>query len=175
VLVGGPSRSARAGEPASDEPATRIARLLETLFEDVLLVGDAPPDGAPGRRVPDRDGPPGALRGLVTALESAAAPRVLVVGCDRGGVTPDLLLALVASPEADAVVPRDDRGVHPLCSLYARDAVLPPARQALEAGDGDLEALLAAVETHQLSPEDLAAVDPEGRALRSARAHPLGD
>ena len=66
VLLGGASRRmgrdkaqlAHDGVPL----ATRTARLLAAHFEEVLLVGGAPPDGAPGRRVPDPDGPPCALR-----------------------------------------------------------------------------------------------------------------
>jgi molybdopterin-guanine dinucleotide biosynthesis protein A len=83
-----------AGEPA----ARRTARLLATLFEEVLLVGGQPPDGTPGRRVADPAGPRCALRGLVGALEAARAERVLVVATDLPGLTADLLLALVALP-----------------------------------------------------------------------------
>ena len=74
--------------------ATRIAGLLARLFEDVMLVGGDPPPDAPGRRVPDTEGPTGALRGLVTALEAARAPQVLVVATDLPLLTPDLVLAL---------------------------------------------------------------------------------
>lgn len=166
----GAERAARS--VASSAAATRIAQLLGTLFEDVLLVGDGAPHGAPGRRVEDRAGPASALRGLVTALEAAGAPRVLVVRCDLANLSPDILLALVAWPEADAVVPRDRRGDHPLCAIYARDAVLPPARAALAARDLELSSLLAAVETHTPDPADLARVDPDGRARTPLSANP---
>ena len=151
--------------------ATRAARLLAALFDDVLLVGGSPPPGAPGRRVPDPEGPRCALRGLVGALAAAEAPRVLVVATDRPFVTPDLLLALVAWPEADAVVPRTPDGAHPLCALYAREAVLPVARANLAAGRLALHALLDSVATAWLSGPDLALVDRGGTALLNAN-HP---
>jgi len=148
--------------------ATRTARLLAGLFEDVLLVGgEAPPD-APGRRVPDGPGPRCALRGLVSALEEARAPRVLVVATDLLLLSPDLVLALVAWPPAAAVVPRTPDGPHPLCALYDRGDVLPAARAQLQAGRLSLGALLAAVETSWLEGEALRLVDPGGSALLNA-------
>jgi molybdopterin-guanine dinucleotide biosynthesis protein A len=169
VLMGG--ASSRMGRDKAHLPiggvagATRAARLLGSLFEEVLLVGGDPPDDTPGRRVRDGDGPACALRGLAAALGAAAAPRVLVVATDLPLLTPDLLLALVAWPEADAVVPRTSHGPQPLCALYARDAVLPAARRRLLAGELALHGLLAAVQTSYLEPADLARLDPQGTAL----------
>jgi molybdopterin-guanine dinucleotide biosynthesis protein A len=145
--------------------ATRIARLLDSIFEEVLLVGGDPPPDAPGRRVPDPEGPVCGLRGLVGALQAARDPRVLVVATDLPLLTPDLVLALVAWPEAGAVVPRTREGAHPLCALYDRDAVLPVARARLKAGRLALRELLDVVHVSYLEPDDLARVDPKARAL----------
>jgi molybdopterin-guanine dinucleotide biosynthesis protein A len=149
------------GEPV----ATRLARLLSALCEDVLLVGGAPPASAPGRRVADPDGPRCALRGLVGALAAARAERVLVLATDLVGVTPDLLLALVAAPEADVVAPRTPAGPEPLCALYRREPVLAEARRRLAAGPLALHALLAALSVGWLEGEDLRTLDRSGRAL----------
>ncbi len=145
--------------------AVRTARQLAGVCEDVLLVGGAAPEGAPGRGVPDPEGPRCALRGLVGALEAARAERVLVVATDMPYLTPDLLLALLAFPPADAVVPRRGGRPHPLCAVYRRDPVLAPARERLARGDLRLRDLLEAVGTHYLEGADLEAVDPGGRAL----------
>jgi molybdopterin-guanine dinucleotide biosynthesis protein A len=145
--------------------ATRAARLLDALFDEVLLVGGVAPGDAPGRRVADPEGPVCALRGLVAALSAARAPRVLVVATDLPLLTADLLLALVAWPEAPAVVPRDARGAHPLCALYEVERVLPEARRRLSAGELPLGGLLDAVAASYLEPEDVAAVDPDATAL----------
>jgi molybdopterin-guanine dinucleotide biosynthesis protein A len=153
-----------AGAPA----AVRAARLLGSLFEEVLLVGGEPPAAAPGLRVADPEGPRCALRGLVGALQAARAPRVLVVATDLPGLTPDLLLALVALPEADVVLPRSPGGLEPLCALYRRDTVLPRARGRLAAGELALHGLLAELRLETLAGADLLAVDPAGTALANA-------
>jgi molybdopterin-guanine dinucleotide biosynthesis protein A len=169
VLLGGASR--RMGRDKAHVAlggvalATRVARVLDGLFEELWLVGGDPPAEAPGRRVPDPEGAACGLRGLVGGLAAATAERVLVVATDLPLVTPELLLALVAWPEADAVVPRPREGSQPLCALYRREVVLPVARARLAAGALELQALLAAVTTSFLEPADLAPLDPHGAAL----------
>lgn len=145
--------------------STRLSMLLGEIFEDVVLVGGEPAPDAAGRRVPDRPGPQCALRGLVTALQAARAERVLVLATDLPLMTPDLILGLTAWPEHDAVVPRVDGRQHPLCAVYRREPVLGVAEQRLEAGDLALGGLLEALDTSHLEGPDLAAVDPDGRAL----------
>lgn len=150
-----------AGVPA----ATRVARVLAGLVADVVLVGGDPPGGAPGRRVGDVEGPQCALRGLVTALDACSSERVLVVATDLPLVGPELLLALVAWPEADAVVPHPAEGPQPLCALYHRQRALERARERLAAGRLALRGLLPALDTRYLGGTDLAAVAAGGRAL----------
>ena len=169
VLTGG--ASARMGSDKAAlaiggvASATRVARCLAQLCEDVVLVGGDPPPDAPGRRAPDGDGPRSALRGLVAALAATHAERVLVVATDLPFVTPDLLLALVAWPEADVVVPRTADGIHPLCALYRRESALAAARRHLAEERLALSALLDALATRYLEGDDLRAVDPGGTAL----------
>jgi molybdopterin-guanine dinucleotide biosynthesis protein A len=169
VLTGG--ASARMGSDKAAlaiggvASATRVARCLALLCEDVVLVGGDPPPDAPGRRAPDGDGPRSALRGLVAALAATRAERVLVVATDLPFVTPDLLLALVAWPEADVVVPRTADGIHPLCALYRRESALAVARRHLDEERLALSALIDALATGYLEGDDLRAVDPDGTAL----------
>jgi molybdopterin-guanine dinucleotide biosynthesis protein A len=171
LVGGGSSRMGRdkahlvlAGVPL----ATHLARLLAALFEDVLLVGGDPPAEAPGRRVPDPQGPRCALRGLVGALEHASAPRALVVATDLPLLGPEPLLALVAWPEADVVLARGDAGIEPLCALWSRETVLPIARSHLAQGRLALHELVAALDAVYLEGDDLRAVDPAGETLANA-------
>ncbi len=145
--------------------ATRIATLLESLFEEVIIVGGDPPSSAPGRRVPDPEGPVSSMRGLATALSAVSAERVLVLATDLPFVTPDLLLGIVAWPEADAVVPRSEGRAHPLCALYRRETVSEVAQNHLATGRFKLSAFLDSLETHYLDDSDLAQLDPDGTAL----------
>lgn len=142
-----------------------LGRLLDGLFEELLLVGGDPPAQAPGRRVADPPGPRCALRGVVAALTAARAPRVLLVATDMPRLTPELLLGLASWPEAGAVAPRDAGGWHPLCAVYAREPALAVARAHLEAGRLRLSDLLAALETRALEGDALQRLDPEGSAL----------
>ncbi len=150
------------GEPA----ARRLARLLGALCDDVLVVGGAVPEGAPGRAVPDPPGPRSALRGLVGALAAAEHPRVWVVATDYFGLDARLLLALLAMPAADAVVPRDAHR-HPLCALYARDAARAVAEAALARGTLRLDGMLDALDVRWLEGPDLALAAPDSRVLRN--------
>jgi molybdopterin-guanine dinucleotide biosynthesis protein A len=169
LLVGGASRRMGSDKAhmqiGGEAAAVVLSRRLATLFEEVLLVGGDPPAGAVGRRVADPDGPRSALRGLVAALDAANSPRVVVLATDVPAVTPDLLLALVGAPEADAVVPRTDAGAEPLCALYRREPVLAEARRRLDGGELALHALLGALDVTWLEGADLAALDPDGTAL----------
>jgi molybdopterin-guanine dinucleotide biosynthesis protein A len=148
--------------------ATRLATMLGDLFEEVLLVGGDPPRDAPGRPVADPEGPRCALRGLVGSLEAASSERILVVATDLISLSPPLLLALLAWPEADAVVPRTEAKVHPLCALYRREPVRTVGRRRLEAGELALVGLLEEVSVSYLEGADLDAVDPNGLALFNA-------
>jgi len=169
LLLGG--RSQRMGrdkariEWQGEAWSTRTARLLADLFEETLLVGGAPASDAPGRRVPDPAGPACALRGLLGALEAASCERVLVVATDLPLLTEDLLLALVAWPERDVVVPVDAQGAHPLCAIYRRDACLEVARAHLSSDRLALHALVDALDADRVSLDDLGLSDLGSRVL----------
>lgn len=169
VLLGG--RSERMGrdkarlEVGGLPCATRVARALSAVCSDVWLVGGEAPDQTPGRLVPDPDGPRCALRGLVAALAASRAEYLLVCATDLPLVTPGFLRVLADAPPADAVVPRDARGEHPLCARYRPSVLLGPARARL-AGDAlSIRGLLVEVETRYLEGAALVAADPGGLAL----------
>ncbi len=169
VLVGG--ASSRMGRDkarlaiAGVACATRIASLLDELFEDLLLVGGDPPEEAPGRRVPDVTGPSCGLRGVVGALESAREERVLLVATDLPLLTPDLLLALIAWPEVDALVARDAHGRQPLCGIYRKRSALAAERERLSQGKLALAGWLDALDAHSLPTDVMTSFDPDGVAL----------
>ena len=157
-------------EPQDLGSGYRSARLLERFFAEVLLVGGASSHShtLPGRAVAEVAGPSCPLRGLVSALEAATAERVLIVAADLPVVPPELVLALTAWPERDAVVPRRLSDIQPLCAIYRRPTVLEVARARLDAGRLTLVGLLDAVDTGYLEDPDLAAVDPLGAAFLDA-------
>jgi molybdopterin-guanine dinucleotide biosynthesis protein A len=97
--------------------------VLSQLTDDILLVGGPTDAGvATGIRcVPDRVPQNGPLAGLDAALAAARDDRVIIVACDMPFITAEFLKNLVAlSQSVDAVVPRTERGYHPLCAVYGR-------------------------------------------------------
>jgi molybdopterin-guanine dinucleotide biosynthesis protein A len=63
----------------------------------------------------------GALGAIGTALEHAPAPHVIVLAADLPFVSARFLAHLAGlRDEADAVVPKDRAGWHPLCACYGR-------------------------------------------------------
>ena len=71
--------------------------------------------------VVDRIGGAGALGGLYTALVEAPTEQVLVIGCDMPFLTAPFLRYLAErGRDADAAIPRDEHGRHPLCASYVR-------------------------------------------------------
>jgi molybdopterin-guanine dinucleotide biosynthesis protein A len=145
--------------------STRAAQMLDSLFVETLLVGGDPEADAPGRRVVDPEGQECALRGLVGALEAATQPRVLVLATDLPLVLPDLLLALTAWPEADAVVPVDAQAEQPLCAIYRREACLETARAALASKRLVLRAWLDEIDTARVSLAQLGFAEDEAAQL----------
>ena len=136
-----------------------LAQRLAGLFEDVMWVGAAAPDGAPVRRVEATEGP-GQLGSLASALCATAAERVLVLSDGLPRPSSDLLLALVAWPESDVVAPRPVAGA-PLLGLYRRTSSLDCARRLLADGRRDPLELFDPLECELLEAEDLAILAPE--------------
>jgi molybdopterin-guanine dinucleotide biosynthesis protein A len=73
----------------------------------------------------------GPLGGLHAALNAARGDALFLVACDMPFVTAALAAyLLMLAGDADAVVPRTDRGYHPLCAVYGR-ACLPAVERRL--------------------------------------------
>jgi molybdopterin-guanine dinucleotide biosynthesis protein A len=107
----------------------------------------------------------GALGGLYTALVEAPTEQVLVMACDMPFVTAPFLSHLAArGAGAEAIVPRDARGAHPLCASYAR-RIAPRLRSRLDAGRLRVVDALADLDVVYLDADEMASFDPDGRLL----------
>ena len=103
-----------------------LAYLEELEFDDLVP-----------RVVMDLDGPAGAMRGIASSLVAAQLPLVAIVACDMPFVSPKLIGELARCVEhegLDVCVPREERGIEPLCAVWRRDACAPVACELL-AGD----------------------------------------
>ena len=98
--------------------------------------------------------------GVYTALLASPSPRTLCLGCDIPFVTPALLHALARHPASfDAVVPRDDSGLQPLCALYSRRA-LAALEQMLDADERRIDLIFERVVTDYVDVADGRFGDP---------------
>jgi len=105
---------------------------LASVSDDLLLVGAAR-DARDARAIPDLVAGCGPLGGLQAALTAARHDRVFVVACDMPHVEAPLVRHLAAlAGDADAVVPRTERGYHPLCAVYARGCLAAVTRHLAE-------------------------------------------
>ena len=148
----------------------RQLAVLNGLTPHILIVGrERMMDGDPPvRAVADRIAAAGALGGIYTALLEAPTELVLVIACDMPCLTAPFLdlLAVRAEtePEADVIVPRDDRGRHPLCATYRR-RIAATFRARIDAGELRVLDALDAVTVREVSPDEVRAYDPDGRLL----------
>jgi molybdopterin-guanine dinucleotide biosynthesis protein A len=131
---------------------------LEGVADDVLLVGRAGQrvEHAGTRPVEDRVAGAGPLAGLEAALAAARHDQVLLLACDMPFLTAPFLADLVARlAGADAVVPRTERGYHPLCAVYARH-IHPVVVRHLAERRLKMMDLLAVIRTKAMGERELA-------------------
>jgi molybdopterin-guanine dinucleotide biosynthesis protein A len=131
--------------------------VLRGLSDDLMLVGALPDRADPRCRLVE-DGSPGLgpLAGLDAALEAMHSDVLLVVACDMPFITRPLMQRLLdLAPGVDAVVPRSNRGHHPLCAIYAASC-RPVVRQQLEARHLAVHATLARLRVREAGADELA-------------------
>ena len=141
---------------------------LEAVSDDVMLVvGECAPATVPARIRVVRDRVPecGPLGGLDTALAAARHDALVLVACDMPFVTARLLGHLLSlTSEADAIVPRTERGYHPLCAAYTR-ACQPAIAQRLDRRQLRMMDFLADVRVRVVSAKELQALGDHHRLL----------
>ena len=152
---------------------------LAPIAGDILIVGMSgafrqgpDPGRTPIRAVPDRVTGCGPLGGLHTALVESAFEITIVLACDMPYVSSPLLLhltTLARAGDADAVVPRTDRGYHPLCAAYTRACLEPVARRL---ADGQLKMidLFEDVRVRAVDAEELRAFGDVRRLLANVNS-----
>jgi molybdenum cofactor guanylyltransferase len=147
-----------------------LARQLRALtalgVAPIVVAGDPAPFGSYDLAVvPDLVAGAGALGGLYTALMQAGAPHVVVLAGDMPFVSAEFLDHLVSlRHDADAVVPRDTAGWHPLCACYGRHLASGLARR-VEHGQLRIADALGDWCIRAVEPEEIARFDPDGVLL----------
>lgn len=148
---------------------TILERQIEALtpcVSRIMLVGATGTTAGDPRlvAVDDRVGDCGPLGGLDAALHAASGP-VLLLACDMPFVTSPLLADLIGRLDGfDAVVPRTERGYHPLCGVFAPQC-RGPVRARLDAGLLRLRDLLTDLRVRTVDGDDIARFGEPNRLL----------
>jgi molybdopterin-guanine dinucleotide biosynthesis protein A len=109
----------------------------------------------------------GPLGGVYTALRTATTSRVLVIACDMPFLTAEFLAFVgTVGHGCDVVVPRDGRGLHPLCAAWSVDAA-PIVGRVLDEGVRAVRGALEALRVHIIEENALREFDPDGRLLHN--------
>jgi molybdopterin-guanine dinucleotide biosynthesis protein A len=146
----------------------RQLRALHGVTDDIMTIGGTPRRHPHCRSVADRRSGLGPLAGLEAALEQARDDRVLLLACDMPCVTTPLLAYLTGlAPGAEAIVPKTDRGYHPLCAVYDRRC-LEAVRRRLDAGALALQGLLQDITVRIVEAPELTQFGPESRLFANA-------
>jgi molybdopterin-guanine dinucleotide biosynthesis protein A len=107
----------------------------------------------------------GSLGGLYTALMEAPTDQLVVMACDMPFLTAPFLTRLAAlGAGADAAMPRDARGLHPLCAAWARRAA-PHLRERIDQKRLRIIDALDGLDIREMDPGELAGFDPYGTLL----------
>ena len=145
----------------------RQLEMLRGLTPHILIVGhdDLRYREAGVRVVVDRIAGAGALGGLYTALVAAPTQQSIVMACDMPFLTAPFLARLAErGTGADAALPCDERGRHPLCASYDR-RIAGHLKARIDRGELRVGDALAGLDVRELGPDELAPFDPDGRLL----------
>ena len=173
ILCGG--RSSRMGRDKASLPfgsELMLQRVLRLVTEG-LSGGPIVVVAAQGQELPalpasvriarDQNPEHGPLEGLAAGMEvlDQVADTAFVTSCDVPLLSPDVIRLLLSTPgEWDAVVPQEERFLHPLCAVY-RTSTLTTIRQLLARDEYRPRAMFQQVRTVCMPVETLRTVDPE--------------
>lgn len=129
------------GEPLIERVLGRLALVAGELVvttsrpSELAYLEERTFGGLVPRVVADLEGSAGAMRGIASSLAAARLPLAAIVACDMPFVSPELIGALsdrVKEGPLDVCVPREERGIEPLCAVWRRQACAPVARELLD-------------------------------------------
>jgi len=161
ILAGGQAR--RFGGSDKRELVVGGRRIIERqldalrqLTDDIMIVGGRQNEQIAGvRLLDDRVSASGPLAGLEAALGAARDDELMLVACDMPFITADFLGRLLELTRlVDAVVPRTERGYHPLCAVYRRSCHPAVRRRLVERRLKMLE-LFEDLKVHVVERDDL--------------------
>ena len=119
------------GREGATRDAIGLAARMARIFEDTLWVGDRPPECLSARAVFCPEDRRDFVAGVAAAIEAARGDRVIVVAGGDERASAELLLSLVAWPEAAIVMLSDPEGTGPCPMICRREDLMARARNVL--------------------------------------------
>ena len=155
------------GEPLIERVLGRLAQVAGELVvttsrpSELAYLEEREFGGLVPRVVADLEGSAGAMRGIASSLAAARLPLVAIVACDMPFVSPELIGILadrVKEGPLDVCVPREERGIEPLCAVWRRESCVPVARELLASDRQRIRCLIDRVNAGYLDePQIIAA------------------
>jgi molybdopterin-guanine dinucleotide biosynthesis protein A len=150
----------------------RQLAMLSEVADEVLIVGGESGAGLPAdrraealRHIPDLVLGCGPMGGVHAAVCAARHDAVFVIACDMPYVTAAFAAHLLdLAHDVDAVVPRTERGLHPLCAVYTR-ACRERLATRLAAGSLQMRGFLDDVRIRVIEAEDIEVFGDRHRLL----------
>jgi molybdopterin-guanine dinucleotide biosynthesis protein A len=148
----------------------RTARLVESAAGPASVISNVDAYRSLGLRLIGDDWPgAGPLGGIATALRVSPATWSLVVACDLPYLHKawlDYLVARAVASTADAVVPRNARGLEPLSAIYHKRSE-PAIRTLLEQGTRKLTEGLKKLRLEIIKPAEWKGFDSDGPLFKN--------
>jgi molybdopterin-guanine dinucleotide biosynthesis protein A len=142
----------------------RTVERLRPLCGEIMIIGhDSEEYAALGLPVyQDLRPGNGSLGGIETALTHSSAPVTFCVACDMPFLQAPVLAHLLETAAAgwEAVVPRIQAGLEPLCSVYS-PSLLPRISELIDGGEKRIRLALAGARVCFVSEEELRTLDPQ--------------
>ncbi|MGA8848208.1 MAG: molybdenum cofactor guanylyltransferase [Dehalococcoidia bacterium] len=103
----------------------------------------------------------GPLVGIYSGLIASSGPRAIVVGCDTPFLSVGLLEYMTQICSTfDAVVPRIEEKLEPLCAVYSKSC-LAPIQRLLEQNELGIRKLFSMVKAKYVEENEINRFDPE--------------
>jgi molybdopterin-guanine dinucleotide biosynthesis protein A len=136
----------------------RITRILQSIVDDVIVVGRRDQNAAAVHDATEDQGP---LAGIAAGLSASKTDLNIVVACDMPLIKPEVLQRLVAAiGDHDACVAIVDGHASALCGVY-RSRIAADAQALLDSGERRVMRLLDRVQTKRVDAAAVRDIDPD--------------
>lgn len=166
VLAGG--KSSRFGSDKAFAKVRGIAiieyllLLLSPLFNRVIIVSNLVEkyERYNVKIVSDKVTGTGPLGGIYSGLVESDLEKNFVIACDMPLVSLNLIKHMLSFDGYDAVIPKIDEKVEPLCAVYSKNSISEIEKQ-ITMGDLKVRNLYKKIKTKYLEEEEIKNYDPE--------------